>query len=260
MVGRELARVRFVEPCSWFFDLEGGGGVSTESLWRIIAEKMVRATSEDHGQQFGLPAPVDSAARARELLRGAITAASVRPDSGDLVLEFGDGSRVEFLTTSAGYENWQIFSGSGDAGIVSVGGGRASPVVALKDIVDGLDMVSDECQAFLNVNTGEVVLRMEFGTEEPDVESGEFLPLPDQFDIEDHRILDSFCEQVEDRRARSELLSAIRGRGAFKRFKALAGRFGLLDAWYKHREEALKSIAVEWCNDHGIGYTIRGGG
>lgn len=259
IVGRNLARVSFSEPCSWFFELMEGGKIRTESLWRIIAEKRVLVTSQDHGHQFGLPAPVDAAARARDLLRGPVTGAAVREDTGDLILEFGGGSRLEIITGSAGYENWQIFAPTGDGGVVS-DGGRICPVVLLEDIVDALDMVSDECQAFLNVNTGEIVEVMESDEEPPDVESDEFLALPDHFDITEARILDSFCEQVQDPRARSELLRAIQGRGAFRRFKDLAGRLGLLEAWYEHQRKQLEAIAIDWCRENGISYTIRGEG
>jgi hypothetical protein len=61
-------------------------------------------------------------------------------------------------------------------------------------------------------------------------------------------------------RARSELLRAIQGRGAFRRFKDLAGRLGLLEAWYEHQRKQLEVIAIDWCRENGISYTIRGDG
>jgi hypothetical protein len=83
----------------------------------------VQASSEDHGQRFGLPEAVDSAARALEILaKSPVTQATLGRDTGDVVLEFGNDSRLEILTTSSGYEGWSIFFPNGDEA-VGFGGG-----------------------------------------------------------------------------------------------------------------------------------------
>ena len=45
---------------TWFFAFDGGSSITTESTWRLITVEGIRATSDDHGQQFGLPAPFDA--------------------------------------------------------------------------------------------------------------------------------------------------------------------------------------------------------
>ena len=42
----------------------------------------------------------------------------------------------------------------------------------------------------------------------------------------------SFCEAVESAERRRHLLSAIRGNGAFGRFKTLAAAYHMLEEWY----------------------------
>jgi hypothetical protein len=39
------------------------------------------------------------------------------------------------------------------------------------------------------------------------------------------------------------LLGAIHGSGAFRHFRGAVERLGLLDAWYRYREEAIQQIA-----------------
>jgi len=53
----------------------------------------------------------------------------------------------------------------------------------------------------------------------------------------------------------AELLSsAIRGRGAFSRFKDGVRRLGLEQAWYDFQDDAHKRMAIRWCQENGIEY------
>jgi hypothetical protein len=51
-----------------------------------------------------------------------------------------------------------------------------------------------------------------------------------------------------------EIISAIRGRGAFRRFKDAICRYGIEDSWYQFRYEAFKKLAIEWCEHHNVLY------
>ena len=124
MIGRRIVEIRQVEPISWWFDLAGGGNLRVDTLWRLVAQGRVQASSTDHGQTFGLPKPVDSAARANlGLANSVITRASLAGDTGDVLLEFDNDSRLEILTTSTGFESWAICFPNGDRAI-GLGGGR----------------------------------------------------------------------------------------------------------------------------------------
>ena len=48
--------------------------------------------------------------------------------------------------------------------------------------------------------------------------------------------------------------SAIRGRGAFRRFRNLAERLGIIDKWYDYKEKEQKQLAIEWCEENGFNY------
>jgi hypothetical protein len=49
-------------------------------------------------------------------------------------------------------------------------------------------------------------------------------------------------------------MAAIRGRGAFRRFKDALDRHGLLEAWYRYRREDLAQEAAAWLEANGIAY------
>jgi hypothetical protein len=64
-----------------------------------------------------------------------------------------------------------------------------------------------------------------------------------------------FAESVEPERLSDELQNAIRGAGAFRYFKDALRRYRREKDWYAYREEALRQIAIEWCEENGIEYT-----
>jgi hypothetical protein len=88
--------------------------------------------------------------------------------------------------------------------------------------------------------------------------SEDFLPLPSKFDVDEYHIMERFCRQVPDEKIRGDLLFAIRGQGAFGRFKTLVHHCGLVEQWYAFRDGALEDIAAEWLEANGIGYTRDG--
>lgn len=45
---------------------------------------------------------------------------------------------------------------------------------------------------------------------------------------------------------------AIRGKGAFRRFKDCLFDLGMEQEWYKYRDACYEKIAREWCEKHGI--------
>lgn len=153
----------------------------------------------------------------------------------------------------------------------------AKLVVSLRAVVAEMDLPNHDWTAYLNRRTGEFVTVT--GEEESAVEdevdigdtgdweadhlqkvrevlaSDDFLPLPTKFDIDEYRIMERFCLDATDSAVRDDLLRAIKGSGAFGRFKALAQRHGLIDAWHACRDRAFEEIATVWLDEQGIGYT-----
>jgi hypothetical protein len=149
--------------------------------------------------------------------------------------------------------------------------------VKLSDLIEGMDVQSDERSSFLNLTTGEVVavtdeelraaehdpLLADFPAWQHEairiardiVETDHYLPLPDRFEIHEYQIMERFCLSVDDEDMRVDLCDAIRGRGAFRRFKDRIHAYGMAEAWYRYRDAALREIAIAWCEAQGITYT-----
>lgn len=149
--------------------------------------------------------------------------------------------------------------------------------VKLNDIIEGLDFESDERNSFLDKRTGEVVSiseeEMQAAEDDEPIEdfpdwqqdfvriakeiadeTGNYIALPTKFDIDEYSIMEKFCLSLDDSEMSDELYSAIKGGGAFRRFKDAIYEYGIADDWYKYRNDALKEIAIEWCQENGISY------
>ena len=148
--------------------------------------------------------------------------------------------------------------------------------VSLQDIVDGLEMVSDQVEVYLDMQTGETVIVTEDDRFELDInkieqapewqrehlaflrdnmETDRLVPFPSAFDIHEWSIMERFCGTVTNARHREQLFDAIGGRGAFRMFRSTLDRLGLRDEWHAFREEALAEIARDWLKENNIQFT-----
>ncbi|MEC5425458.1 UPF0158 family protein [Virgibacillus sp. C22-A2] len=144
--------------------------------------------------------------------------------------------------------------------------------VKLNDIVEGMEIQLDESSTLVNIKTGEVIyvsdanLRnaedgdsfeglRDWQQEELEVaydviENEEnYIELPTEYDIHEYSMIENFCLTVKDPKAQGLLLRAIRGKGAFGRFKDQAFDLGLEQDWYTYRDERYKQIAIEFCKN-----------
>lgn len=108
LIGRKCTRVYEHYPENFSFEFESLC-LRVDCLWRIISDGQIARTSQDHGHQFGLPAPVDAFVEAQALLaRNRVESVHWREGTNDLTLRFEGGVTLEVIPNSAGYEPWDI--------------------------------------------------------------------------------------------------------------------------------------------------------
>ncbi len=127
-----------------------------------------------------------------------------------------------------------------------------SIVVSLRKFIDEMDVFIDEVSVCLNRRTGEFLSMSdeEIAAAEDDDDDSEPLPkirealnsddwlaLPSKFDFDEYRIMEGFCFALPQGELRDELEDAIRGRGAFRRFKDRVKIRGIDKDWYQFRDE-----------------------
>lgn len=143
-------------------------------------------------------------------------------------------------------------------------------MIRLADIVDALDVASDETSSYLHRTTGEVRIvtdeerRLAEGGADADdlpdwqavavagarevVDSDDWLPLPSRYDVHEWAIMDAFARALGS----DDLQRALRGRGAFRHFRDAVHRLHLEDRWHAHRAQALQEIARRWLDENGL--------
>jgi hypothetical protein len=152
--------------------------------------------------------------------------------------------------------------------------------VKLSEIIEGIEFQSDERSSYLNRLTGDVVMitdeeiraaeegnslddypewQLDSIEQAKDILADEtddkYISLPSRVDVHEYNIMERFCLTVADKDVSDSLYLAIKGKGAFSRFKDAVHRYEIAEDWYKFRDDYIKQIAKDWCKENDIEYT-----
>lgn len=143
------------------------------------------------------------------------------------------------------------------------------PTIKLELVIEAIEMADDNSTAYYDLEKDELLWYVEdvgYQQEEDDevieemIEEGwktRFFRLPGKFDINEYHFMEDFIdEEVPAGNMQDRFYSAIRGRGAFRKFREMLERFDLLDEWYVYKEEAQKKLAIEWCEENEFNYEV----
>lgn len=127
LVGRRFEKLVHREY-DWMIVFENQASLVIGCLWRLIEANRIRVTSEDDGQRFGRPSPVDAAAEVNERLAGSrVTAVDLKDHTLDVLLTFDGGMSMQIIPDSSGYEAWVACLGKRRQ-IIAIGGGDVAVV------------------------------------------------------------------------------------------------------------------------------------
>lgn len=144
--------------------------------------------------------------------------------------------------------------------------------IKLSVLADAFEEAMEEWGQYLNTDSGKIIAVPEgYGIANGDdweeiiamVEEGDqFVRLPDRYELNEYRIMEEFADfaeynlkYVSDEQAKEisdELFKALRGRGAFRRFKDTLNWYGIADEYYDYRHAAFVEYAKDWCQGMGI--------
>jgi len=148
--------------------------------------------------------------------------------------------------------------------------------VKLSEILTEMEFSNSERQSYLNLKNGRLITLSEAeiaAAEDGDNledypewerelietaraivcdESKDYIALPDEFDIDEYRMMQSFIDTVSDDRIAQTLAISIHGSGAFRRFKDHLYQFGIQDDWFKYRDNEYRQAAIEWCKENNV--------
>lgn len=152
--------------------------------------------------------------------------------------------------------------------------------IKLSEVIDAIECMMDEYITCYNKETNKIISVSEESMRiaedlEPETEKDElemysdweqeeilsayditynwhnYISLPSKFDINEYEIMSGFCATLETKEM-NILFDAIRGRGAFRRFKDKIHELGVDQKWYSYKDQRIKEIAIEWCKNYGL--------
>ena len=152
--------------------------------------------------------------------------------------------------------------------------------VSLKQVVEQLETANDEMVSYINRANGELVMidiessslaeddcdgslehlpewQRDVVAEAKRVRADKnFIALPGQYDINEYEIMERFCLSLDSEHMQNSLLAALKGRGAFARFKAFIYTENIHENWFAFKNTALKQIAIDFLDSENIPYQI----
>lgn len=135
--------------------------------------------------------------------------------------------------------------------------------IKLSQVVNAIESASDEFEYLYDTETGETVFLADAlitGINNEELEdlienSGvRFRRFPTKYDIHEYGIMENFVYSLPAGAARQELMTAICGRGAFRRFKQGIQYHQIEQQWYTFKAQTYHEIATEWCQEEGFEY------
>ena len=134
--------------------------------------------------------------------------------------------------------------------------------VKLQEVLEALEGAGMDVNYYYDTKNQEILMifdGMVNGENNPElieeIEDGfieDYIPLPGQYDIHEYRMMEDFIYELPGGRAQDALEAAIRGKGAFRRFKDRLYDFNSHEKWYKYRDACYERVARDWCERFGI--------
>lgn len=133
--------------------------------------------------------------------------------------------------------------------------------IRLKQVIQAMEEACEVYTIFYDVKDEKAVyLQDAFITGERDVALEEqiennrdrYLRFPDKYEIHEYSIMERYIDWLPSGKAKAELDSAIRGKGAFRRFKDTLRYHGLEQQWYDFKAEVFREIAIRWCEENNL--------
>lgn len=129
--------------------------------------------------------------------------------------------------------------------------------VAWEALEDAFENNAPEVHSYLHLHTGEVI-RIVDGIADPSMHQrimgdSNYQRIDPVSSREQYRWMERFIATVDESELRHQLLGAIDGKGAFRRFKDVLMSFPIdRERWFQFRSERLRSCMESWLNAHGM--------
>ena len=148
-------------------------------------------------------------------------------------------------------------------------------VISLHEVVEALDLQSDELSSYLDPDSGEIItfneeqagiavrgdwesapewMREHLPKIKQALEDDRILALPDRVHIDEWKMMQDFADQQDNCHCRNVLSDAVHGSGAFRLFRRTIAQLGIEEQWRQYRNKAMEHVARHWLEKNGLRY------
>ncbi len=120
--------------------------------------------------------------------------------------------------------------------------------IKLEEVIEAIDSTDTDTNYFYYIPEERII------EADDSIKEKYLIPLPTHKQIDDYGTMKAFIESLDDSEAKGWLEEAIKGAGAFRRFRSTLDRFAMTERWYDFRDEVHENIAIDWCEYYGIEY------
>lgn len=137
---------------------------------------------------------------------------------------------------------------------------RTYPIHKLEDYIEAFEMIDGE-DSWIDLETCEVYDDYYF--EENDMDDEEIedfynnpnvISLPGRTELNEYEDMVSFVDSLTDDYIKEKLYNALKGKGAFKRFKNEIINQNVREKWFKYRDDCLRQKVINWLEENEIEY------
>lgn len=132
----------------------------------------------------------------------------------------------------------------------------------LSEVVDALYHISTGNSIYLNLKTKEILaINDAFSGDEKEEmyamveENNDYLKLPEQIELDGYNRMRRFIKTLGESKYIKEFEKAIKGKGAFRRFKDLLIEHDIRDYWHEFEHNEYVDIAINLLEKNNIEYT-----
>ena len=120
--------------------------------------------------------------------------------------------------------------------------------IRLSEVIEAIDNTDVNHQYFYYIPEERIILK------DDDIKEKYLIALPSHKQIDDYGTMEAFIDEKCDGEAGEWLREAIKGPGAFRRFRMTLNRFSLTEQWLDYLYDVHEGIAMDWCDYYGIEY------
>lgn len=79
-----------------------------------------------------------------------------------------------------------------------------------------------------------------------------YIRIPSKYEINEYGIIQEFIDNVNEMEKYKKLMIAVKGKGAFRKFKDTCYDLNIINEWYEFKNNHFKHFAKQWCLDNNI--------